>query len=458
MNKSRNGLSMDMCSGPLVGKMISYAIPLVLSGIINRMFVMADSVILGRFAGSDALAAVGSTGSLIAMMTDLFIGLSVGVNIMVSRYCGAGNKKELDDTIHTAITTAILSSIILVLIGVIFAESLLRFMSTPEDIIDKSTLYMRIYFCSMPALMIYNFGSAIIRAFGDSKRPLYYLMAAGAAKTLLSLLFVVVFSMGVGGAALATVISQIFPALLVLFYLTKNNTDTRLNLHRLRMVPNKILQIVSIGVPAGLQAILFSLTNVLIQSSVNSFGSVTVAANSAAVNLENFVYASMEAVTQTAICFSGQNYGARKYKRIGKIAIRSEVMVIAIGFSMGFVMNLFADPLLSLFSTDPEVIALGKVRMSIVCANYFMCGIMNVLAGVLRGIGYSLIPTVISLLGACAVRVLWITFIFDRNRTLECLYQSFPVSWIITIVALFISFVYAYRKLLRKGDSNDDNK
>lgn len=443
----------SMCDGPILRKMIFFAVPLMFSGILQRMFLMADSIILGQFAGSEALAAVGSTGSLSGMLTDLFIGLSVGVNILVSRYCGAGKKKDLDETVHTAIATAAISGIILVVIGVACAESLLSFMETPEDIINKASFYMKIYFCSMPAMMIYNFGSAILRAFGDSKRPLYYLMVGGIIKILLSLLFIVGFHMDVDGAALATVISQVISALLVICCLIKHKLEVRLELRRIKLVSDKFFKILSVGIPAGLQAILFSLTNVLIQSSVNTFGSVTVAGNSAANNLESFVYASMEAVTQTAICFSGQNYGARQYKRIGKVLILSQILVIGVGFSIGRIMYLFSDKLLLLYSPDPEVICYGKVRMGFVCANYFLCGIMNVLAGVLRGIGYSLMPTVISLLGACAVRILWITFVFDRYRTLECLYLSFPVSWVITILALLCSFLYGYRKLLRKDNS-----
>ena len=443
-------MNKNMCDGPILRKMIFFAVPLMFSGIFQRMFVMADSIILGRFAGSEALAAVGSTGSLIDMLIDLFIGLSVGVNILVSRYCGAAQKKELKETVHTAIATAIISGGILVVIGALYAESLLRFMGTPKDIIHKASVYMRIYFCSMPAMMIYNFGSAILRAFGDSKKPLYFLVAGGIIKTLLSLLFIVGLHMDVEGAALTTVISQMISALLVICCLIKQNSEVRLNLRKIKLIPNKFFKILSIGIPAGLQAILFSLTNVLIQSSVNTFGSVTVAGNSAAINLENFVHASMDAVTQTAICFSGQNYGARQYKRIGKVLILSQFMVIGVGFSIGQTMHLFSDKLLLMYSTDPEVIVYGKIRMSFVCANYFLCGIMNVLSGVLRGSGYSLMPTVISLLGACAVRILWITFIFERHRTLECLYLSFPVSWIITISALLCCFMYGYRKLLRK--------
>jgi len=444
-------MNKNMCDGPIFRKMIFYAVPLMFSAIFQRMFIMADSIILGRFAGSEALAAVGSTGALISMMTDLFFGLSVGVNILVSRYCGAGDKKELEDTVHTAIATAIVTGGILAVIGVVCAGSLLRFMGTPEDIIHKASVYMRIYFCSMPAAMIYNYGSAILRASGDSKKPLYFIVTGGIIKTSLNLLFIVGFHFDVGGAALSTVISQMVSALLVIWCLIKRNSEVSLNLRKLKLIPNKFLKILSIGIPAGLQAILFSLTNVLIQSSVNSFGTVTVAGNSAANNLENFVYAAMEAVTSTAICFSGQNYGAKQYKRIGKILILSQVLVIGVGCSMGWIMYLFSDKLLLLYSTDPEVIFYGKIRMGFVCANYFLCGIMNVLAGVLRGIGYSLMPTVISLLGACAVRILWITFIFERHRTLECLYLSFPVSWIITISALLCCFLYGYRKLLRKG-------
>ena len=447
----RNKYEMDMCNGPLLGKIIVFAIPVMLSGILQLLFNAADIVVVGRFAGNEALAAVGSTSSLINLLVNLFIGLSVGTNVLVARFYGAGLKRELNEVVHTAIATAIVSGAILVVIGCALAGPALRLMGTPDDVINLAALYMRIYFCGMPVMMVYNFGSAVLRAVGDTKRPLYYLLIAGVINVVLNLIFVIIFHMSVAGVALATVISQTVSAILVLRCLIKTESDYQLRLRELRIIPDKLIKMTQIGVPAGLQGALFSISNVLIQSSVNSFGSIAMAGNAAGSNLEGFVYTSMNSMYQTAISFTGQNYGAMKYDRIKKILAICLGMVVVIGVVMGHGMYFFADKLLLLYSTDPEVIEVGVMRMGIILTFYFICGMMDVMVGMMRGMGYSIAPMLVSLSGACLFRVVWIYTIFREIRTLQCLYWSYPISWTLTFAVHFICFWVVYRKLLKKA-------
>ena len=443
----------DMCNGPLFGKIMVFYFPLMLSGILQLLFNAADIIVVGRFAGSEALAAVGSTSSLINLLVNLFIGLSVGANVLVARFYGAGQKKELSEIVHTAILTAIVSGAILVVVGVFLAGPALHLMGTPDDVINQSILYMRIYFCGMPAMMAYNFGAAVLRAVGDTKRPLYYLLIAGVINVVLNLFFVIVFSMGVAGVAWATVISQVVSAVLVLRCLMRSDADYRLIIKELKIVPDKLVKMVQIGVPAGLQGALFSISNVLIQSSVNSFGSVAMAGNTAASNLEGFVYTSMNSFYQAAISFVGQNYGAKKYKRIGKIAVICLAMVLVVGLLMGNAAYLFSGSLLKIYSTDSEVIKYGMLRMSYICTMYFLCGMMDVMVGILRGMGYAIMPMLVSLTGACLFRVVWIYTIFQQYRTLNCLYLSYPISWSLTFMVHLICFFVVYRKLLKQEKS-----
>ena len=452
MEKSQSKkYEIDMCNGPLLGKMMVFYIPLMLSGVLQLLFNAADIIVVGRFAGSEALAAVGSTSSLINLLVNLFIGLSVGANVLVARFYGAGQKKELAEMVHTAILTSLVSGAILVVIGVVLAGPALRLMGTPEDVINQSVLYMRIYFCGMPAMMAYNFGSAVLRAVGDTKRPLYYLLIAGVVNVVLNLIFVICFSMGVAGVALATVISQVISAVLVLRCLVLSDSDYRLVLKELKIVPDKLIKMIQIGVPAGLQGALFSVSNVLIQSSVNSFGSVAMAGNTAASNIEGFVYTAMNALHQTAISFTGQNYGASKFKRIDKIALICQGMVIAVGLVFGNVVYLFSGTVLKLYSTEAEVIQYGILRMSIICTTYCLCGMMDVMVGVLRGMGYSIMPMLVSLTGACLFRIVWIYTVFQHIRTLNCLYSSYPISWALTFLVHVICFVVVYFRLLKKN-------
>lgn len=439
-----------MVTGPLLGKILIFAIPLVLSGILQLLFNAADIVVVGQFVGNQALAAVGSTGALINLLINLFMGLSIGTNVLVARSYGAGKKDELDEVVHTSILTALLSGTFLVIVGLLLARPALEIMGTPEDVNDEAAVYMRIYFIGMPSTMAYNFGSAVLRAVGDTKRPLYFLTVSGVVNVILNLIFVIVFRMSVSGVALATIISQTLSAFLVLRCLMLTDSDYKLVLSRLRIVPDKFFKMLSIGLPAGLQGTLFSLSNVLIQSSVNSFGSVAMAGNTAASNVEGFVYTSMNSIYQTSISFTGQNHGAMKVKRIGKILLMCQTIVILIGLVMGNAVYFFGSDILKLYSSDPQVIEYGLRRMSIIATTYFLCGMMDVIVGSLRGMGYSIMPMLVSLAGACGFRVLWIYTIFQEYHTLQCLYISYPISWTLTFSVHFICFLVVYGRLRKR--------
>ena len=450
VSANKNKYEMDMCSGSLLPKILLYSLPLMLSGILQLLFNAADIVVVGRFAGNDALAAVGSTSSLINLLVNVFMGLSVGTNVMVARFYGAGQKKELEEMVNTAILTSIVSGVILIFVGLALSRPALLLMDTPENVIDQSVLYIRIYFVGMPAMMLYNFGSAVLRAVGDTRRPLYFLMIAGVINVVLNLFFVISLSMGVAGVALATIISQAVSAILVLLCLMRSESDYRVELNKLRIVKDKMLKMIQIGLPAGMQGALFSVSNVLIQSSVNSFGSIAMAGNTAAQNLEGFVYTAMNALHQTCISFTGQNYGAKQYKRMGKILLICQGCVIVVGVLMGTGVYLAGGTLLKLYSPDPEVIQYGMLRLSYICTTYALCGMMDVMVGSLRGMGYSIMPMLVSLTGACLFRIVWIMTIFKAHHSLEILYVSYPISWGLTFAAHLLCFLVVYGRIRRQ--------
>lgn len=447
--KVQKNYEIDMCNGPLFGKILLFTLPLMLSGILQLLFNAADVVVVGRFAGNESLAAVGSTGSLTNLLVNLFIGLSVGVNVLVARYYGAKQEEEVSQTVHTSMIICIAGGVLLAIIGVAAAKPLLELMDTPEDVIGLSVLYMRIYFLGMPVMLLFNFGSAILRAIGDTRRPLFYLIIAGSINVCLNLIFVIVFHMGVAGVALATVISQCVSTGLLLRCLWQSNSCVKLQFHKLRMNWDKFGKIARIGLPAGIQGSLFSISNVLIQSSVNSFGSVAMAGNTAGANVEGFVYTAMNAVHQTAVSFTGQNLGGRKYDRINKILIQCLLFVTAIGLIMGNGAYLFGNQILGLYTTDLQVIDYGMKRMAVICTFYCLCGIMDVLVGSIRGLGYAVMPMIVSLLGACVFRVIWIYTIFQWDRTLNTLYISYPISWALTAAVHLICFFIVRKKVER---------
>ena len=363
----------DMCHGPLFGKIIRFSIPLMLSGILQLLFNAADIIVVGRFVGSTALAAVGSTSSLINLLINLFIGFSVGANVLVARFHGAGRDDEVNETVHTAITLSMISGIFLLILGVTVTRTLLIWMGSPDDVLDQSSLYLKIYFLAMPATLLYNFGSSILRAVGDTKRPLFYLVTAGIINVCFNLFFVIVCHLGVAGVGLATVIAEYISAALIIRCLMRSQGCCHLDLHQLGIVKGKLRQIMQIGLPAGMQGVVFSLSNVLIQSSINSFGSTAMAGNTASMNIENFIYISMNTFQQTAMSFTSQNYGAGEEKRIHKVLFICQGLVISVGLIFGVGAWLAGDTLLSIYSSDPNVIQFGKDRMAVICTAYFLC-------------------------------------------------------------------------------------
>lgn len=450
--KNRN---IDMCNGSLFKSIILFAVPLMLSGILQLFFNAADVVVVGKFAGDESLAAVGATTTLINLLTNLFIGLSVGANVLVANYYGARQKRDVHETVHTAMTISAFCGLFLTVVGFFAAPLLLSLMQTPDDVINLSVIYLRTYFLGMPAVMIYNFGSAILRATGDTKRALYILSASGVVNVVFNLIFVIAFHWGVFGVGLATVISQVLSAVLIVLCLVKESTDVRLQLSKLRIYPKKLLRIMQIGIPAGFQGMLFSLSNTVIQSSINGFGKVIVAASAASVSVEGFAFTSMNAFHQAAVSFTSQNLGARKYERVNKILYVSLSYVVIVGIFYAFLFLTFGKNLIGFYSTSPEVIAEGVKRLSIIAGSYMLCGMMDVTSGSLRGMNYSFTPMVVSLIGVCLFRVVWVSTVFqlEAYHTIETIYYSYPISWGMTFAAHFITFVIA-KGILRKKSKN----
>lgn len=443
---ARVSYRMDMTEGPLTTKIIKFTIPVMLSGILQLLFNTADVIVVGRFTGKTALAAVGSTGSLINLLVSLFMGLSIGTNVLVARYQGAKDDKAVSETVHTSIALGIVGGLILLIIGVVATRPLLEMMATPEDVIDQSTLYMRILFFGMPLNLILNFGAAILRAIGDTKRPLYYLTIAGVINLFLNIFLVTVFSLGVAGVAIATVISEGVSCGLILLCLKHETGAIRLYFNRIKINPSKCIDIMKIGLPAGLQGCIFSISNVLIQSSVNSFGSTVMAGNTAASNIEGFVYVSMNSLYQTCISFTSQNFGAGKFKHIKKVLINCLVIVAITGLVLGNSAYFFGKYLLSAYNNEAEVISYGLIRLSIISTMYFLCGLMDVMVGAMRGIGYSILPMIVSLVGACGLRIVWIYTVFVKFRTLDILFISYPVTWTITFLSHLVCYYIVTRK------------
>lgn len=420
---------MDMTSGPLFGKILIFALPIMAMNILQLLFNAADMVVVGRFSGSHALAAVGATGPLINLIVNLFMGLSVGTSVVVAQDSGAGKASAVSRSVHTSIAISIIGGLIVMVMGLILCKPLLGMMGTPEDIFNQSVLYMRIFFLGMPASMVYNFGAAILRAVGDSRRPMYYLVISGIVNVILNMFFVIVLHMSVDGVAWATVISQYISVILIMLCLLKSDGAIRFIPKKLRIDGHKLKSIVKIGLPAGLQGLLFSISNVLIQSAVNSFGSTMVAASSAAGNVEGFIGTTMNAYYNAAITFTGQNMGAKKYDRIDTVAKVVTILIFATWIILGGATLLFGRPMLALYTSNPEVIDLGMLRMKVMMVAYFTCGIMNVFPGLTRGMGYSILPMICTLIGACLMRIVWLATIFNWYPTMVMLFVCYPVTW-----------------------------
>jgi len=456
-NATTNNSSMNMCEGPLFKKIVLYTIPIICTGLLQLLFNAADLIVVGRFCGSVSVAAVGATGSIINLIVNLFIGLSVGAGVTVAHALGAEHHQSVRRTVHTAIPTAIISGVVLTVIGIAMSTPFLRMMATPDDVINLASIYMKIYFAGMTFSMVYNYGAAILRAAGDSKSPLIYLTIAGVLNVILNVIFIVVFHMDVAGVALATTLSQIVSAALVVRALVKRTDSCRLHLTKMHIYWKPLWKMIIIGVPAGIQGSLFSISNVIIQSSINSFGSVVMSGNAAAGNIEGFVYMAMNSYHQTALNFIGQNIGAKKYDRVSKISWICLLSVFVTGATLGALAYLFGTPLLSMYISDSqEAIKYGLIRLQFICLPYFLCGLMDVSTGVLRGMGSSIAPMFITVIGVCGLRVLWIFTIFQipQYHTLQSLYMSYPITWGLTFaVQLVFSLVMLSRKkqLLQGG-------
>lgn len=445
------GNRIDMTEGRIFPKILKFSIPLIFSSVLQLLFNAADTIVVGRFAGDNSLAAVGSTSSLINLLINLFVGLSVGCNVVVANFSGSGEKEKINKTVHTSILLSFISGIILTLAGILLSRPILLLMCVPEEVLPLSCLYLQIFFAGITSSVVYNFGAAILRAKGDTKRPLFILLISGLINVVLNLIFVICFKMDVAGVSLATIISQTFSAVCVLILLSKEKDEFRFEFKKLKLNREILFKIIKIGVPAGIQGIIFSFSNVVIQSTVNSFGAICVAGNSAAQSIEGFVYISMNSIAQATLTFVGQNMGAQKLERVKKVVFQGIVLVSVIGLVLGIGVCLADDALISIYTKNSEVIASAKQRLVIICGTYFLCGIMDVMANSIRGMGYSFLPMIITLVGACGIRLLYLFTFFKISRfaTFQNIFISYPVSWAITFFALSIVFKQIIKKVTK---------
>lgn len=440
----------NMTEGNILPKIIKFSIPLMLSGMLQLFFNAADVIVVGRYAGDEALAAVGSTGALINLLINLFIGISIGASVLMGQAIGARDYNDAQDSLHTAMLTGFIGGIIMIFVGQVVSRPMLELMQTPDDVIELSSLYMKIYFMGMPGFMLYNFGAAILRAAGDTKRPLYYLFVSGIINVILNLYFVIVLKMSVDGVAYATIISEAISAILIVICLMRSDGYLNLSLRKLKIDGKKFIEMLKIGIPSGFTGIVFSVSNMLIQSSINSFGKLVMAANTAASNLEGFVYNAMNSIYQTALAFASQNMGAKKLDRVDDVLKKSLLVVSGVGLFFGVGAYLLGEILLRLYTPNQEVIDIAMLRLLVISTSYFLCGIMDVYSGVIRGMGFSFTPMLVSMLFVCAFRVFWIYTIFERFHEQWVLYISYPVSWTITIIAYFFTYKIVRKKAKEK--------
>ena len=445
--QKKSKYEIDMCNGSILDKLISFSIPLMLSGILQLLFNAVDIIVVGRFTGSDALAAVGSTTALINVFVNFFIGISLGSNVLAARFYAAGKDKEMSETVHTAITLALISGIVMGIVGVVSAKGALQLMDTPDNVLDLSTLYMRIYFVGMPFFMLYNYGAAILRAVGDTKRPLMFLIVSGATNVVLNLILVIRFHLGVAGVAIATVISQGISCVLVLRCLYYSEGSYQLRFSKLGMKARYVKQIFQVGVPAGIQSTIINFSNVLLQSSVNSFGSVAMAGYTAANNILGFLYVSVNSITQACMSFTSQNYGVRKFKRMDRILLECLGLTVTVSLIFGGGSYLFGSELMHIYTKSADVVACGTDIMLYTTVTYFLCGIMDLFPGALRGMGHSAVPMILSVVGTVGTRIVWIYWVFPQHRALDFLFISYPVSWILTIVMQVICFYFVRKRV-----------
>ncbi len=448
-----NHHSIDMCSGPLYSKIIKFAIPAMFTSVLQMLFNAADLVVVGQFCGDTAIAAVGSTASLINLIIGLFIGISTGTAVAVSHAIGAENEKEVSDAVHTAIPLAAIAGLVLSLFGIIFSERILSLMNVPPEILPLSALYMRIYFAGTVFNLVYNFGASILRASGDSKSPLIFLTIAGIVNVGLNLIFVTVFDMSVDGVAIATATSQAISAVLVLLELSRKDNACRFYPKKMKIRLAPLKKILTIGIPTGIQSSLFSFSNVIIQSSINSFGAAVISGNSAAINIENFVHLACHAFALASLTFTGQNYGAKKVDRVKKTYLYCILTVFVFSLVLQVVVLTFSKTLLGIYLPDsPEAVNYGRIRIINVMSLYFLAGLMDVTTCTIRGLGKSLVTTVVSILGVCGFRLLWIATVFqiERFHTIQSIYISYPISWFISFAVQFVAFFFFYKSFKKK--------
>lgn len=445
----KNKYEIDMCNGTIMDKLISFSLPLMLSGILQLMFNAVDIIVVGRFSGSESLAAVGSTTALINMFVNLFIGVSLGANVLAARFYAAKREKEMSETVHTAITFALISGVVMVFVGIGFSKAALELMGTPENVIGLSALYMRIYSVGMPFFMLYNYGAAILRAVGDTKRPLVFLMISGVTNAGLNLVLVIVFHLGVAGVAIATVISQCISCVLVLRCLWKTEGNYQLRFSKLKIRKVHLMQIFQVGIPAGIQSTVINFSNVLLQSSVNSFGSTAMAGYTAANNIFGFLYVAANSITQACMSFTSQNFGAAKWKRMTRVMVDCIILSVTVSVILGGGAYLFGDKLLHIYTSDPEVINCGVDILLYTTLTYFLCGLMDLFPGAMRGMGHSLVPMILSIIGTVGMRIVWIFWVFPQNRSLDILFISYPASWVLTIVLQVICFIFVRKRVGR---------
>lgn len=442
---------MDMTSGNLFKKIFLFSLPIILSGLLQLLYNAADLVVCGKFGSEHSVGAISATNSLINLIIQLFMGMSVGANVLMARCYGANLQEKGQRIAYTAMIMSAVLGVILGVFGALCSGFFLIWMKTPDDVIGLSTLYLRIYFCGVPFSLIYNFGASLLRAVGDTKRPFYFLAVSGAFNVAFNLLFVIVFKMDVAGVALGTVVSQAISAVCVVVCLMKNKGFFHFSFKEMRFYKSEALEIAKVGLPAGLQGAIFSISNVLIQSSVNSLGPYTMDGNGAAGSIEGFIYVTMNSVAQACIAFVSANFGAGKWQNIKKAVLYSAAYVCIFGISVGAIATIFGKPLLSIYVNKPEAIDAGYSRLIIICLTYFLCGLMDVTAYAVRGIGYSILPTIVSLCGACGFRILWIYTVFtmDSMHSLQGLTISYPISWILTFAVHLIVFTVMFTKKKR---------
>ena len=440
-----------MCNGPIMKKLISFSLPLMLSSILQLMFNAVDIIVVGRFTGSEALAAVGSTTALINMFVNMFIGVSLGSNVLAARFFAAGKSQEMSDTVHTSILFALISGIVMAFVGLFFTRPALEIMGTPDNVIDQSTLYMRIYFLGMPFFMLYNFGASILRAVGDTKRPLLFLVISGILNACLNMFLVIVFHLGVAGVAIATVISQMVSCILILSCLCKTDGIYKLYFSRLSIKWFYLRQIFQVGLPAGVQSTVINFSNALLQSSVNSFGSTAMAGYTAANNMIGFMYVSVNSVTQASMSFTSQNYGVGNYKRMDRVLLDCMILTVSVALILGGGAYLLAPEILRIYTSDSEVVRYGIEVLSYTSITYFLCGLMDLFPGPMRAVGRSAVPMVMSIIGTVGTRIVWIFFLFPYHRSLAFLFISYPVSWIITIILQVICLYFVRKKVYPAG-------